>query len=131
MTVRSGGGPRDPKSHARPYSEDAYATEAMASDPDPSRYGRDIAPAAGGSHGVVGLLKFLVFALVLAAIVLVVSLTALRPVFNNTVLSWAAENPAALQLPFVKDLVRENLGAALTTPASIDAVAGRIHRRIG
>jgi UPF0755 protein len=119
MTVRSGGGPRDPKSHARPYAEDAYATEAM-SDPDPSRYGRSQRSGGRGSHGVVGLVKFLVFAVVLAAIVLVVSLTALRPVFNNTILSWAAENPAALQLPFVKDLVREDLGAALTTPASTD-----------
>ena len=121
MTVRSGGGPRDPKSHARPYSEDAYATEAMASDPDPSRYGRGHRSGGRGSHGVLGLVKFLVFALVLAAVVLVVSLTALRPVFNNTILSWAAENPAALQMPFVKDLVREDLGAALTKPASSDA----------
>ena len=69
----------------------------------------------------MGLIKFLIFALILAAIVLVVSLTALRPVFNSTVLSWAAENPAALQLPFVKDMVREDLGAALTTPASSDS----------
>ena len=120
MTVRSGGGPRDPRSQARPYTEDAYATEAMG-EPDPARYGRHHRSGGRGSHGAVGLLKFLIFTLILAAIVLVVSLTALRPVFNNTVLSWAAENPAALQLPFVKDLVREDLGAALTTPASTDA----------
>ena len=121
MTVRSGGGPRDPRSQARPYDEDAYATEAMAAEPDPARYGRNHRSGGRGSHGAVGLVKFLVFTLILAAIVLVVSLTALRPVFNSTVLSWAAENPAALQLPFVKDLVREDLGAALTTPASSDS----------
>jgi len=121
MTVRSGGGPRDPRSQARPYTEDAYATEAMAPEPDPARYGRHQRPGGRGSHGLVGLLKFLLFTVILAAIVLVVSLTALRPVFNNTVLSWAAENPAALQFPFVKDLVREDLGTSLTTPASTDA----------
>jgi len=32
----------------------------------------------------------------------------------------AEDNPAALQLPFVKDIVAENLGDALTTPASTD-----------
>ena len=75
--------------------------------------------------------KFLVFTLVLAAVVLVVSLTALRPVFNNTVLSWAAENPAALQLPFVKDLVREDLGAALTDAGLEGRDPGGIRRRVG
>jgi UPF0755 protein len=121
MTVRRGGGPRDPRSQARPYAEDAYATEAVAVEPDPARYGRNQRAGGRGSHGAMGLVKFLIFALVLAAIVMVVSLTALRPIFNTTVLSWAAENPAALQLPFVKDLVREDLGAALTTPASSDS----------
>jgi UPF0755 protein len=121
MTVRSGGGPRDPRSQARPYDEDAYATEAMAAEPDPARYGRHQRSGGRGSHGAMGLVKFLIFAAVLAAIVLVVSLTALRPIFNSTVLSWAAENPAALQLPFVKDLVREDLGTALTAPTSSDA----------
>ena len=122
MTIRSGGGPRDPKSQARPYDEDAYATEAMSTYPDPSRYGgRDSRGGGRGSHGFVGLVKFLVFALILAAVVLVVSLTALRPVVNGAILSLAEDNPATLQLPFVKDIVREDLGAALTAPASSDS----------
>ena len=122
MTIRSGGGPRDPQSQARPYDEDAYATEAMSTYPDPSRYGGrgSRSGGGGGSHGFLGLVKFLVFALVLAGIVLVVSLTALRPVVNGAILSLAEDNPATLQLPFVKDIVREDLGAALTTPASTD-----------
>jgi UPF0755 protein len=37
------------------------------------------------------------------------------------VLSIAENNPATLQLPFVKDIVREDLGAALTRPASADS----------
>ena len=65
-----------------------------------------------------GLLRFLVFALVLAAVVLAVLLFALRPVVNDTILSVAEDNPAALGLPFVKDLVRDDLGPALTTPVS-------------
>jgi len=121
MTTRSGGGPRDPRSHARPYDEDAYATEAMSDYPEPSRRDRGVRDHGDGSHGLLGLLKFLAFALIMAAIVLAVSLTALRPIFNRTVLSWAAENPGALKLPFVKDLVREDLATALVTPASSDA----------
>ncbi len=57
----------------------------------------------------------------LAAIVLTVALTALRPAVNSLVLGIAENNPAALQLPFVKDIVREDLGTALTTPASSDS----------
>ena len=34
---------------------------------------------------------------------------------------WAWDNPSALQLGFVEDLVREDLGSALTAPASDDA----------
>ena len=36
------------------------------------------------------------------------------------VVPWAWDNPSALQLGFVSDLVREDLGAALTAPASED-----------
>jgi UPF0755 protein len=122
MTIRSGGGPRDPRSQARPYDEDAYATEASSEYPDPARYGgRGARQSGGGSHGVIGLVKFLVFALVLAAVVLVVSFTALRPVANSAILTFAEDNPAALQLPFIKDIVREDLGPALTAPVSSNA----------
>ena len=117
MTIRSGKRPRDGREYqARPFEPEAYATEPY--DPygePPRRRGR----GSGGS-GLLGLLKFLVFALILAGVVLVVLLTALRPVVNNVVLDIAADNPAALQVPFVKDIVREDLGAALTTPASSD-----------
>lgn len=117
MTIRSGRRPRDGREYqARPFEPDAYATEPY--DPygqPPRRRGR----GSGGS-GLFGLLKFLVFALVLAGVVLVVLLTALRPVVNSVVLDFAADNPAALQVPFVKDIVREDLGPALTTAASSD-----------
>jgi UPF0755 protein len=124
MTIRSGGRPRDGRAQqAHPYDPDAYATESVPEYLElPRRGGGDGGGRGrGGSGGVVGLLKFLVFALVLAAIVLTIALTALRPVVTSTVMGIADDNPAALQLPFVADIVRENLGAALTTPASTDA----------
>ena len=120
MTIRSGGRPRDGRSTpARPYDPDAYATESIPefSQPvDQNRGGR-----GGGGSGLIGFLKFVVFAVILAAFVLAVALTALRPMVSSAVMGVAEDNPAALQLPFVRDIVAENLGSALTEPASSDS----------
>jgi len=126
MTIRSGGRPRDPRDgrggRVRPYDPEAYATESVPETYVPVRqtYGRDGGYRGGGGRGsgLVGLLKFLVFAGILAALVLVVSLTLLRPVVVGFVVGWAADSPGALNMPFVADLVREDLGAKLTDPAS-------------
>jgi UPF0755 protein len=123
MTIRSGGRPRDPRDHAHPYAPDAYATEYVPEAYEPSRRNTSRGYGNGGSRrggGVLGIVKFLIFALVLAAIVLVVALTALRPLVNSAVVRWAADNPAALRLPFVADIVREDIGTSLTRPASTD-----------
>ncbi len=121
MTIRSGGRPRDGRAaNAAKYDPDAFATESIPeySEPIPrNRGGR----GGGGGGGLLGFVKFLVFALVLAAIVLGVALTALRPVVSDTVMTLAEDNPAALQLPFVKGIVEEKLGDALTKPVSTDA----------
>ena len=74
----------------------------------------------GSGGGLTGLLKFLIFALVLAAVVLAVALTALRPAVSSAIMGIAEDNPTALRLPFVRDIVAENLGTALTAPASTD-----------
>jgi UPF0755 protein len=125
MTLRSGGRPRDPRSpQARRFEPDAYATDYVPEGFEPSRrntggnggYRR----ARGRGGGLFGLFKFLAFTLLLAAIVLIVALTALRPLVNNAILGWAADSPAALNLPFVADIVREDLGTALTQPVSTD-----------
>jgi UPF0755 protein len=122
MTIRSGGRPRDRRgSQARPYDPDAYATETIPEYSEPIPRGRRNGGGGGGGHGVAGFLKFVVFALVLAAIVLAVAFTVLRPVVSDAIVSVADDNPAALQLPFVKDIVAEKLGPALTTPVSTDA----------
>ena len=119
MTIRSGGRPRDGRAtDARRYDPDAYATESIPEFSEPAPGGRRSGGRRGG--GFVGFLKFLVFALVLAAVVLAVALTALRPVFASAIVGIAEDNPAALQIPFVKDMVAENLGAALTTPVSTE-----------
>ncbi len=126
MTIRSGGRPRDPRDrrqpHARPFVEDAYATEYEPIDFEPSR--RDVLRGGGGGRrgggggGFLGLLKFLIFILVLAAVVLGLALTILRPVVNSAIKGWAMDNPGAWDIDFVNDLVREELGDSLTEPAS-------------
>ncbi len=126
MTLRSGGRPRDRRQpHARRFESDAYATDYVPEAYEPSRRagnGGNGGGRRGGRRGsgLFGVIKFLLFALLLAALVLLVLLTALRPLVNNAVLGWAADNPAALRLPFVADLVREDLGSALTEPVSTD-----------
>jgi UPF0755 protein len=128
MTIRSGGRPRDPRDprapHAHPYEPDAYATESVPETYVPRRRGEGRSggyrPSSGGGNGLVGIIKFLLFTLVLGGIVLAVGLTVLRPVVNSAIVSWADDSPAALNLPFVAEAVREDLGADLTRPASDD-----------
>ena len=124
MTIRSGGRPRDQRPHGRRYEPDAYATDYVPEGYEPSRRygyeGRSGRRRGRGGSGLGGLVRFLLFALLLAAIVLIVALTALRPVVNSAILSWAEDSPAALRLPFVADIVREDLGTALTQPVSSD-----------
>ena len=122
MTIRSGKRPRDGREmQARPFDPDAYATESDDGYGEPPRPNRGGGGDRSRGSGTMGLLKFLVFALVLAGVVVIVALTALRPVVNSVVLSVAQDNPAALQLPFVKDIVRDDLGTALTEPVSTDS----------
>ena len=125
MTIRSGGRPRDRRQpHGRRFESDAYATDYVPEAYEPSRRGGngDGGGRRGGrgGSGLGGVVKFLLFALVLGALVLLILLTALRPLVNNAILSWAADSPAALNLPFVADLVRQDLGDALTEPVSDD-----------
>jgi UPF0755 protein len=121
MTIRGGGRPRDQRPIRR-YDPDAYATDYVPEGFEPSRrYGYEARRRRGrGGSGIFGLFKFLIFALLLAALVLIVALTALRPVVNSAILGWAQDSPGALKFPFVADIVREDLGQALTRPVSTD-----------
>jgi UPF0755 protein len=125
MTIRSGGRPRDRRQpDGRRFESDAYATDYVPEAYEPSRrYGNGGNGGRRGGRrgsGLGGVIKFLLFALVLGALVLLILLTALRPLVNNAILAWAADSPAALNLPFVADLVRDDLGSALTDPVSND-----------
>ena len=78
MTIRSGGRPRDRRAPRPPHTIPTHTRPTRSPSsrepiPRPARRRRV------GGGGLVGFLKFLVFALVLAAIVLAVALTALRP----------------------------------------------------
>lgn len=129
MTIRSGGRPRDrSQAHpARPGPDDrwepAYADAGWGDDPrrgggngGNGGYGRN----GGRRGGVPTVVKFLVFAVVLGAVVLLIAFTALRPLVRDAIIGWASDNPGALGVPFVADLVKEDLGPALTEPASDD-----------
>jgi UPF0755 protein len=122
MTIRGGGGPRDPRNQARPYRPEDYATSSdpdpWTSDPRAVGNGRRYRERRGG--GFAGVIRFLVFAVVLGAIVLTVALTALRPIVADALVGWGYDNPAALRIPFVADLVRERLGPSLTSAPSED-----------
>jgi UPF0755 protein len=141
MTIRGGRRPRDIRSQAHPVEpEEAQESRWLAGSVDDRVYGRNggdrttrranggrngsLAPARSRSRhhlGLGGLVRFLAFALVLAAVVLAATLTVLRPVVSGTIAGWAYDNPGALRIPFVADVVRENLGSALNDPASNDA----------
>jgi UPF0755 protein len=120
MTIRSGGSPRGGRPPVHSYDPDAYATETIPPFSRPVDNGSRNGRGGGRGGGIMGVVKFLAFALVLGGVVLVVALTALRPLVNNAILSWAADNPGALQIGFVRDLVREDLGASLTRPGGSD-----------
>lgn len=74
-----------------------------------------------GGFRLPGFIRFLIFAAVLGALVLVVLLTALRPLVRAGVVGWAWSNPSSItRFPFVADFVKEDLGDALTAPAGTD-----------
>lgn len=75
-----------------------------------------------GGLRLPGFVRFLLFAGALAALVLVVLLTALRPLVRAGVVGWAWDNPSAItRFPFVGDLVKEDLGPAIDAAPSSDA----------
>lgn len=104
--------PRNPRRQPARYEPVRYEPEWRRTSNE--RYRRGVTNGDGG-HGVI---RFLLFALVIAAVVLGTMLTVLRPVVRSAVVDWAWENPGSLnRIPFVADLVREDLGNLLIDPA--------------
>ena len=105
--------PSRPRREPARYEPVRYEPDWRRSSQD--RYGRGVS-SNGGGHGVI---RFLVFAVLLGALVLTTMLTVLRPVVRSAVVDWAWENPGSLsRIPLVADLVREDLGPLLTDPAT-------------
>jgi UPF0755 protein len=117
MSIRSGGGPRDPGDPQRqarlpnPYARTGRFGRGPGDQRRYQRYG-------DGRGGLGGIVRFVLFLVVLAAIVLIAMATVARPLLRAVVVPWADGNPGALRIGFVADLVREDLGASLTDPAS-------------
>ncbi|HEY5628581.1 MAG TPA: endolytic transglycosylase MltG [Candidatus Limnocylindrales bacterium] len=121
MTVRGGRGPRDQMVDPAPQPAPAeYGYRRSA------RYGRGPGDQRRyeryGDHrgGFLGLVRFLLFLAVLAAAVVLVLVTIARPILRMAVAPWAEQNPGSLSIGFIAELVREDLGTALTDPASTD-----------
>ena len=116
MTIRSGRGPRESEMPS-------WRASDGRGNPPVSSYGRRPPPKRG--FRLPGIVRFLLFAGVLAGVVLVVFLTALRPVARAGVVDWAWSNTWAItRIPFVGDFVREDLGDDLTRPVGSDATQG-------
>ena len=129
MTIRGGAGPRD----GRDPGDRRPPMARRTTDPGPSGATPQRGPARAGTisgyemargrrrSGVGGLVGFAVFLGIAAVIVLLALGTVLRPLTRSLVVGFADSNPGALELPFVAEFVREDLGEALTAPASADA----------
>lgn len=112
MSVRNGGGPRDTR-----RTGGYRRTGRYGQGPGDQRRYEVYGSRRGGLRGV---LAFVLFLALLAIVVLLVMVTVARPVLRAVVVPLAEDNPAALQFGLVNDLVREDLGAALTDPAGSD-----------
>jgi UPF0755 protein len=114
VSIRGGRGPRDDVAVGGGARENGYQRTG--------RYGRGPGDQRRFDRygdrrgGIAGLLKFGIFLVVLSALVMVALLTVGRPIARLAVVSLAEDNPGALRIGFVADLVREDLGAALTDP---------------
>jgi UPF0755 protein len=71
---------------------------------------------AARSGGAGSVIRFALFTGILASLVLGGLYFFARPIVVHAITGWAAENPTALQLPFVADVVRSELGSSLTEP---------------
>ena len=109
------------------------------SDGDPERTIRssDYAPRGKVSGGVVrgrgfrdmaepepsgpaGIIRFIVFALGLAAAVIVLLMTVGGPLVGDTIYDFASSRPETMRWPFVASIIEERLGSDLSDPAGSD-----------
>ncbi len=95
-----------------PAAADALGAGSKGSSATDDR--RDYKSSKSGGVGTV--LRFAVFTLVLASLVLGGLYFFARPAVFHAIADWGAENPTALSVPLVADIVRSDLGTSLTEP---------------
>jgi|tagenome__1003787_1003787.scaffolds.fasta_scaffold20981587_3 UPF0755 protein len=115
MSIRGGRGPRDEAGGGGSWRNGYQRTGRYGRGPGDQRKYERYGSRTGGLSGI---LRFVLFLAVLAGGVLLVMATVARPLVRAVVVPWADDNPAALRIPFVEDMVREDLGPALTQPAT-------------
>ncbi|HEY7736324.1 MAG TPA: endolytic transglycosylase MltG [Candidatus Limnocylindrales bacterium] len=128
MTIRRGGRAREVRSQAHPIEPEVreptrHPWSEVEPPPPPVPAVRDLRPERR-SNGHHGPLRFLAFAVILGGLVLVLvvglGLTILRPLAREAIVGWAWDNQGSLKIGLVADLVKEDLGPALTDRASDD-----------
>jgi UPF0755 protein len=128
VSIRGGGKPRSGRGklvQARLVVDQGWADytppdpedDIGGARPSQSATRRNYRKARSGGTGSV--LRFGLMAAVIGGIVVSLLYFVARPIVVNGVVDWAAENPTALSLPFVPDIVRGALASSLTEP--IDA----------
>jgi len=75
--------------------------------------------------GRAGILRFLLFALGLAAAVVILLMTVGAPLLGDTLYGFASSRPESMRWPFVAAVVEERLGSDLTAPGGTDATEVR------
>jgi UPF0755 protein len=133
MTVRGGGKPRKHGEQAAPgdmakrkivdtgwddYLPPDAQEIAAGKRRDDTDIRRDYRKNRDGGPGSV--LRFALFALVLGGLVAGGLYFVVRPIVINGIVGWAAENPTALKLPFVTDIVKGELGPVIDKPVNAD-----------
>ena len=94
----------------------AGSTGAVKPKPEWSDPPRNYRSSRSGGPGTV--VRFAVFAVLAAALVLGGLVFVAKPIVASGLANWAAENPTALKLPFMADIVRSELGTKLTQPVN-------------
>jgi UPF0755 protein len=136
MTLRNGGSARsssggsgsrsdDPGSKRRvldtgwsDYDPDAATGPTGPGNPKPEWTNPPRNYRSSRSDGKGTVLRFALFAFVAGALVLGGLDFVARPIVSSSLANWAAENPTALKLPFMADIVRSDLGTKLTQPVN-------------
>ena len=128
MTIRGGhhprggaGGSRGGRDQARPVVVDKGWDDYIPPDPEETARRpeyrdtrRDYTRGRGG--GPARFLRFAAFAAILGGLVVGTLYYVARPIVVNGIVDWAAENPTALSLPFVSDVVRGALWSSISQP---------------